>query len=623
MKIPCTSCNQRLDIPEELAGHTIECPACNASLTVPDVTAITSLSPRAQVQEQIQTEASSKNSKSSKLKLAIVAVAGTAVVVIASIMFFSDMSVKTDGESKQSAPTPVTETAKPPTANLPNISIHEAAYKNDINAVKLYIKSGVDLNQIGKGKPWEDSKSFAPATPLFYAILGRNKEIIELLLSKGVDVNLENRNGSSPLVIAVKLNEPEIADLLRKHGAKKVVELNTKNPTISKMEGNMMIPYGMGNMPTMGMNPMMGMPGMGFGAPKDFDPKEIFKEEIEEINQRLVKGAPLNQYNDQGDTELMVAARANDLDLAKRLLEKKANPNLKVNLEEDDFGAGETALHIAAKAEHKAMCELLYKNGALLNVKDEMGFTPLDSILSNFEPKMNPIDPFSGKKVKPKMTRKGRETIAYLRGKGGKNMTVKEREAVMATNDPFQHMMGMNPLMMGGMDDFTKQLQKIESYGLGPNDSPEGFNEEINKINQMIFKMMPFATSEPEAPTVKLSNISIINAAMNGNIETTKKAISDGADVNSKDEFGFTALHYTAWYGQKKIVELLIAKGADVNAKVLSGAKKGSTPLDLNFINIEISKSEGGSGSKIYTETADLLRKHGGKTAEELKAEGK
>ena len=35
MKIPCSSCNQRLEIPEELAGQTIECPACNASLAVP------------------------------------------------------------------------------------------------------------------------------------------------------------------------------------------------------------------------------------------------------------------------------------------------------------------------------------------------------------------------------------------------------------------------------------------------------------------------------------------------------------------------------------------------------------------------------------------------------------
>ena len=35
MKIPCSNCNQKLEIPEELAGQTIECPACNTSLLVP------------------------------------------------------------------------------------------------------------------------------------------------------------------------------------------------------------------------------------------------------------------------------------------------------------------------------------------------------------------------------------------------------------------------------------------------------------------------------------------------------------------------------------------------------------------------------------------------------------
>jgi hypothetical protein len=43
---------------------------------------------------------------------------------------------------------------------------------------------------------------------------------------------------------------------------------------------------------------------------------------------------------------------------------------------------------------------------------------------------------------------------------------------------------------------------------------------------------------------------------------------------------------------------------------MVSGAKKGNTPLDA--------ANEIGN-----TETADLLRKHGGKTGEELKAEGK
>ena len=35
MKTPCPNCNQRLDIPEELSGQTIECPTCNVNITVP------------------------------------------------------------------------------------------------------------------------------------------------------------------------------------------------------------------------------------------------------------------------------------------------------------------------------------------------------------------------------------------------------------------------------------------------------------------------------------------------------------------------------------------------------------------------------------------------------------
>jgi ankyrin repeat protein len=53
----------------------------------------------------------------------------------------------------------------------------------------------------------------------------------------------------------------------------------------------------------------------------------------------------------------------------------------------------------------------------------------------------------------------------------------------------------------------------------------------------------------------------------------------------------------------KAVTELLIAKGADVNAM----NDFGDTPLD-EFDEGEI---------------ADLLRKHGGKTGAELKAEGK
>jgi ankyrin repeat protein len=101
-------------------------------------------------------------------------------------------------------------------------------------------------------------------------------------------------------------------------------------------------------------------------------------------------------------------------------------------------------------------------------------------------------------------------------------------------------------------------------------------------------------------------SISILEAANKGDIETIKQRLEAGTDVNVKDPHGGTPLHRAAMNGHKEIAELLIAKGADVNAK----NKFDSTPLDWAI-----------SGK--HPETVDLLRKHGGKTGEELKAEGK
>ena len=65
-------------------------------------------------------------------------------------------------------------------------------------------------------------------------------------------------------------------------------------------------------------------------------------------------------------------------------------------------------------------------------------------------------------------------------------------------------------------------------------------------------------------------------------------------------------LHQAVIDGNIEAVKQHIAAGADVNAK----AGDGSTPLDWAI-------------KRRRTEIADLLRKHGGKTGEELKAEGK
>jgi len=144
---------------------------------------------------------------------------------------------------------------------------------------------------------------------------------------------------------------------------------------------------------------------------------------------------------------------------------------------------------------------------------------------------------------------------------------------------------------------------------------------------------------KPEPPTAKAPDISIHKAAARGNIEAIKQHLAAGTDVDSKSKYGDTPLCIAAINGQKEISTLLITKGADVNAEDTAGR----TPLhsaahwghkeiaelliakgvDVNAIDAAGETPLDWAIKHKRTETANLLRKHGGKTGEELKAEGK
>ena len=102
----------------------------------------------------------------------------------------------------------------------------------------------------------------------------------------------------------------------------------------------------------------------------------------------------------------------------------------------------------------------------------------------------------------------------------------------------------------------------------------------------------------------------LYSAALAGRKEIVELLIAKGADVNVKNKRDKIPLYAAARNDRKEIAELLLAKGADVNAEINDSNSFGKTPLD---VAIQFRQ----------TATADILRKHGGKTGEELKAEGK
>jgi ankyrin repeat protein len=73
----------------------------------------------------------------------------------------------------------------------------------------------------------------------------------------------------------------------------------------------------------------------------------------------------------------------------------------------------------------------------------------------------------------------------------------------------------------------------------------------------------------------------LLNACSDGDLEKAKRAIENGADVNAKDEEGWTPLHKASLCGHEAVVSLLVEKGAHVNAK----DNNGMTPLHLTIFD--------------------------------------
>jgi hypothetical protein len=105
-------------------------------------------------------------------------------------------------------------------------------------------------------------------------------------------------------------------------------------------------------------------------------------------------------------------------------------------------------------------------------------------------------------------------------------------------------------------------------------------------------------------------------SAVNCDKEKLLELITVGTDINTKDNYGQTAIVQLFMNADQNVtdqiqyIKILLEHGFNIN-EVMTQKNASVSILDFAI------------GFKTSSEIIDLLRKHGGKTGEELKAEGK
>ena len=94
--------------------------------------------------------------------------------------------------------------------------LHIAAGKGSKSVAELLLAKGADANARDNGGD----------TPLRWVL---TKDVAELLIARGADVNVMNNNGQTPLDAVLRKGLRDVAETLKKHGAKKGPSGHEKN----------------------------------------------------------------------------------------------------------------------------------------------------------------------------------------------------------------------------------------------------------------------------------------------------------------------------------------------------------------------------------------------------------
>ena len=138
-------------------------------------------------------------------------------VALASLLVAGFFTVTSSGNQGASAIEKTQPATSQSETSLPDIGLHEAVIKGDVEAVRQHIKAGSDL---------DEKDPAGGSSPLITAAVFGRTEIALVLIDAGADVNFQNNEGSTPLITAAFFCRVKIVEALLASNANQQIRNN-------------------------------------------------------------------------------------------------------------------------------------------------------------------------------------------------------------------------------------------------------------------------------------------------------------------------------------------------------------------------------------------------------------
>ena len=378
----------------------------------------------------------------------------------------------------------------------PDINIQIATRTGNIEAVKQHIAAGTDVNAEG---------GFNERKPLHLAAYEGHKQIAELLISKGADVNAKDKSGWTPLALATiySVGHKEIVELLIAEGA----DVNVKGDRDA--------------------TPLHGAASRGH-------------KQIAEL--LIAKGADVNAKAFGDATPLFYAISGGQKEIAELLIAKGAD----VNAKRVDYG---TPLEQARRGR--------IETGTPLDVAESMkNRNVIAALLRKHGGK-------TGEELKELEAAK--ESIHAAAELG--NIKAVKHHLAAGTDVDTKIKDESTPLHKATYKGHKKIVELLIAKGADVNAIDNGNGTALDYALFHNHVEIASILRKHGSKASLISDKLILELATKGDYETLKQKLAAGANANAKNDDGETLLHYAARACEKEIADLLINNGAIVNAK--------------------------------------------------------